>query len=197
MDMKKKSFNEILGIDDDDKKIIELIEENPDITHSKIAEEIDKSQPAVGARIIKLERKHLLKKQVGFNIKKVDVKTAIVYASTKDVEDIIEKIQDCPFINHAFKISGDYNLLCFIAATNLQTIEKLVDLCFRRDPNVLSVKTNILIESIHDFIMPIDFQIENFDGRYCGPKCHLKTDMPKFKFDEVDTEPEPEPDSES
>ena len=28
MDMKKKTFNEILSIDDDDKKIIEMIEEN-------------------------------------------------------------------------------------------------------------------------------------------------------------------------
>jgi len=192
MDMsKKKKFNEILGIDDDDKKIIEMIEENPDITHSDIAKEIEKSQPAVGARIIKLERKHLLTKQVGFNIRKVDIKTAIVFISTKDVDDIVEKIQDCPFINHAFKISGDYNVLCFIAAADLQTIERLVDLCFRRDPNVLSVKTNILIDSIHDFVVPIDFQIEDFDGRYCGPDCHLKTDMPKFKFEKEETE-EPE-----
>jgi len=52
--MKKKSFNELLKIDEADKKIIEMIEENPDITHSDIAKEIEKSQPAVGARIIKL-----------------------------------------------------------------------------------------------------------------------------------------------
>ncbi|MFX1307110.1 MAG: winged helix-turn-helix transcriptional regulator, partial [Promethearchaeota archaeon] len=82
MDMKKKNFNELLSIDNDDKKIIEMIEKNPDITHSDIAKEIDKSQPAVGARIIKLERKNLLTKQVGFNIRKVDIKVAIVYIST-------------------------------------------------------------------------------------------------------------------
>jgi len=182
MDMKKKSFNEILSIDDDDKKIIEMIEKDPDITHSDIAKEIEKSQPAVGARIIKLERKNLLTKQVGFNIRKVDIKVAIVYISTKDVEEIVHKIENCPFINHAFKISGEFNVLCFIAASDLQTIEKLVDLCFRRDKNVINVKTNILIESIHDFVVPIDFQIENFDGRYCGPDCSLKEDLPKFKF---------------
>ena len=180
--MKKKSFNELLKIDEADKKIIEMIEENPGITHSAIAKEIEKSQPAVGARIIKLERKHLLTKIVGFNVKKVDIKVAIVYISTKDVEKIVKKVEDCPFINHAFKISGEFNLLCFIAASDLQTIEKLVDLCFRRDPNVINVKTNILIESIHDFVVPIDFQIENFDGRYCGPGCNVKEALPKFKF---------------
>ncbi len=87
-----KRFNDILNIDDDDKKIIEMIEENPNITHSDIATEIGKSQPAVGARIIKLERKHLLAKQVGFNIKKVDIKVAIVYVATKDVETVVQKI---------------------------------------------------------------------------------------------------------
>jgi len=183
-DMKRKDFSTILGIDQDDKKIIEMIEKNPDITHSDIAKEIEKSQPAVGARIIKLERKHLLTKQVGFNIKEVDIKVAIVYVSTKDVDNIVRKIENCPFINHAFKISGEFNVLCFIAASDLQTIEKLVDLCFRRDENVVNVKTNILIESIHDFVVPIDFQIENFDGRYCGPECNMREDLPKFKFNQ-------------
>lgn len=184
MDMKKKTFNEILSIDDDDKKIIEMIEQNPDITHSDIAKEIEKSQPAVGARIIKLERKHLLTKQVGFNVKKVDIKVAIVFVSTKDVDIIVEKIKGCPFINHAFKISGEYNVLCFISASDLQTIERLIDLCFRRDPNVLNVKTNVLIESIHDFVVPIDFQIEHFDEKssYCGPNCSLNVNIPDYKF---------------
>ncbi|MFW9942809.1 MAG: Lrp/AsnC family transcriptional regulator [Candidatus Thorarchaeota archaeon] len=188
MEMKKKTFNELLNIDNDDKKIIEMIEKNPDITHSDIAKEIEKSQPAVGARIIKLERKNLITKQVGFNIKKVDIVSSIVFISTKDVEKIVEKIKDCPFINHAFKISGEFNLLCIISASDLQTIERLIDLCFRKDVDVLNVKTNILIESIHDFVVPIDFQIENFDGRYCGPGCHLKEEIPKFKFEEIEKE---------
>ncbi len=189
MMMKKKSFNELLSIDDDDKKIIEMIEKDPDITHSDIAKEIEKSQPAVGARIIKLERKHLLTKQVGFNIKKVDIKVSIAYISTKDVDKIVEKIEDCPFINHAFKISGEYNLLCFITASDLQTIERLIDLCFRRDKDVINVKTSILIESIHDFVVPIDFQIENFDGRYCSPQCSLADEV-KYKFKVEDLEKE-------
>ena len=190
--MIKKTFKEILGIDDADYKIIEMMEKDADVTHSKIAREIEKSQPAVGARIIKLERKHLLTKQVGFNIKKVDIKVAIVFVATKDVETIVSKITKCPFVNHAFKISGEFNLLCFVAASDLQTIEKLVDLCFRKDPNVINVKTNILIDSIHDFVIPIDFQIEKFDlnSNVCGPDCSLNVNVPKFKFDAAQEEEE-------
>ncbi len=188
--MKKKNFETILGIDEDDKKIIQMIEKNPTITHSEIAKEIDKSQPAVGARIIKLERKHLLSKQVGFNAKKVDIKIAIVFISTKDVDKIVDKIEKCPFINHAFKISGEFNLLCFIAASDLQTVERLVDVCFRKDADVINVKTNVIIESIHDFVVPIDFLIEEFDGKYCGPNCHTNEKSPKYKFNEIEKEEE-------
>jgi len=183
--MIKKTFKEILGIDDADYKIIEMMEKDPDITHSKIAIEIEKSQPAVGARIIKLERKHLLTKQIGFNLKLVDIKTVIVFVATKDVETVVEKIEKCPFINHAFKISGEFNLLCFISASDLQTVEKLVDLCFRKDPNVINVKTNIIIDSVHDFVVPIDFQIEKFDfhSGNCGPNCNNAVNLPKYTFD--------------
>jgi len=183
--MIKKTFKEILGIDDADYKIIEMMEKDADVTHSKIAREIEKSQPAVGARIIKLERKHLLTKQVGFNLKLVDIKTVIVFVATKDVETIVRKIEKCPFVNHAFKISGEFNLLCFISASDLQTVEKLVDLCFRKDPNVINVKTNIIIDSVHDFVVPIDFQIEKFDfhSGNCGPECNQSVNLPKYKFD--------------
>jgi DNA-binding Lrp family transcriptional regulator len=152
-----KSFNEILEIDDDDKRIIEMIEQDPDITHREIAERIDKSQPAVGARIIKLERKNLLTKQVGFNIKKVDMKTALVFISTRDVSDIVEKIQNSELINYAFKISGKFNIMCIVSASDLKTIEKIVDVYFRDDPNVTGVETKVIMESIHDFVIPIYF----------------------------------------
>ncbi len=152
-----EGFNELLEIDEDDMRIIEMIEENPDITHREIAEEIEKSQPAVGARIIKLERKHLLSKQVGFNLKKADIKTALVFIATKVVGNIVDKIEKTDIINYAFKISGKYNLLCFIAGKDLKTIERVVDLYFRDDPNVTAVATEVIIDSLHDFVIPIFF----------------------------------------
>jgi DNA-binding Lrp family transcriptional regulator len=177
----EKNFNEILEIDDDDKRIIEMIEEDPDITHREIAERIDKSQPAVGARIIKLERKNLLTKQVGFNIKKVDVKTAFVFIATKNVEKIVQKIKNTKLINYAFKISGKFNVLCIISASDLKTIERIVDVYFRDDPNVIAVETEVLMESIHDFVIPIYFDdntdldsLKHFGEKFIEMKSLIK-----------------------
>jgi len=180
--MSKQTFNEKLGIDNDDKKIIEMLEENPDLTHSFIAEEIGKSQPAIGARILKLERKHLITKQVGFNLRKVDLDVAIVQVSTRDVEEVIKKVKDCPFINYIFRISGEFNLMIFLAASSISIIEKIVDLCFRGDENVLNVKTNFIISAERSFVMPIDFRIEKFDGSSCGPNCYLNKNRPIIKI---------------
>ncbi len=168
-----------MGIDNDDKKIIEMIEKYPNITYRKIAKRIKKSQPAVGARIIKLERKNLLYKRVGFNIKKVDLQLAIVQVSTIDVDQIIKRIEKSPFINYVFKTTGEYNLFCFVAATDLETIDKIVNLCFRKDPNVSNVKMDILMESMHDFIVPIYFKIEHLNKD--KSKGTLNIDLSKIR----------------
>jgi Lrp/AsnC family leucine-responsive transcriptional regulator len=180
--MVRESFNNKLGIDNDDKKIIEMIEANPDITHSEIAEEVGKSQPAIGARILKLERKHLLTKQVGLNLKKVQMDVALVQIATRDVEEVIKKVEGCPFINYVFRVSGEYNLMIIIAADRLEVIERVVDICLREDPNVINVKTNFIITSERDFVIPIDFRIEKFDGNSCGANCYLSKNRPQFKF---------------
>ena len=162
MDILKKKHKFQFNIDDDDKKIIKILEESPDLSHTEVAKRIGKTQPAVRARIIKLEKKHILSKSVGINVKQVNIPVAIVSVSTKDIDQTINLINSSQFINYAFVTSGEYNLLCFLAAPNLSTIDTIVNLCFRKDPNVIKVEINMIIESIYDFVVPINFQIENY-----------------------------------
>ena len=62
-----------LKLDNTDRKIISLLQENPKVTHSEIAEKIKRSQPTVGMRIKKLTKKGILRIQPGINFKKVDL----------------------------------------------------------------------------------------------------------------------------
>ena len=41
-------YDELLDIDDTDKEIIKILQEDPELTHQEIADKIHKSQPAVG-----------------------------------------------------------------------------------------------------------------------------------------------------
>ena len=73
--------------------------------------------------------------------------------------------------------------MIIIAASRLDIIERVVDLCLREDPNVLSAKTNFIITSERDFVIPLDFRIEKFDGSSCGANCFLNKNRLKYKFD--------------
>lgn len=175
-------FNKKLNIDEVDKTIITLLQSDPDMTHSEIAAKVHKSQPAVGARIIKLKRKNLICKTVGVNFKEVDIKIAKVEMMVKNVSEIMSKIEQCPFVLHAFKISGNYNLCIMISAPDIQTVDKMVDLCYRSDPNVFTINVSYIISSVKDLIMPINFDIEHFDEFGCGQNCHgRKGEMDKLK----------------
>ena len=132
MDILKKNHKYQFKIDDDDKKIIEILEKKPNLSHTEVAKRIGKPQSTVRARIIKLENTHILSKSVGFNIKKVNIPVAIVLVSTKDIDQTINLITDSRFINFAFIISGEYNLLCFVAGPDISKIDTFVNLYFRQ-----------------------------------------------------------------
>ncbi len=167
-DTNKGYFNEKLKIDEVDKQIIQLLQDNPEMTHSEISEKVHKSQPAVGARIIKLRRKNLLVTQIGVNFKKVDIKIAKVTMLVKNVGDLLGKMEKCPFVLHAFKISGITNLLVLIAAPDIKTIDSMVDLCWRSHPDIMTINVSYIISSVKDLILPVNFDIEFFGEFGCG-----------------------------
>lgn len=165
---KTSHFNEKLKIDEVDKEIIQLLQNDPKMTHSEISEKVHKSQPAVGARIIKLQRKNLLNTQIGVNFKKVDIKLAKVEMLAKNVGDILKNIEHCPFVLHAFKVSGNTNLMVMIAAPDIHSVDKMVDLCFRSHPDIMTVNVSYIISSVKDLILPVNFDIEFFGEFGCG-----------------------------
>ena len=176
------NFNKKLKIDEVDKMIITLLQENPDRTHSEISEKVHKSQPAVGARIIKLKRKNLLNTQIGVNYKKLDIKLAKIEMLVKNVSQFLTKLTNCPFVLHAFKVSGNTNLSIMIAAPDIQTVDKMVDQCYRSDPNVITINVSYIISSVKDLILPLNFDIEHFEDMGCGKDCSTNTiEMDKLK----------------
>lgn len=168
MDESKKNFNEKLKIDEVDKQIIQLLQNDPEMTHSEISEKVHKSQPAVGARIIKLRRKNLLNTQIGVNFKKVDIKLAKVEMFVKNVGDLLKNIENCPFVLHALKLTGNTNLLVLIAAPDIRMVDRMVDMCFRSHPDIITVNVSYIISSVKDLILPVNFDIEFFGEFGCG-----------------------------
>jgi DNA-binding Lrp family transcriptional regulator len=167
-------ISEKLKLDDIDRKIITLVQEEPNLTHTQIAERIDRSQPTVGMRIKKLEKSGVLQFQPGINFKKVEIFMATVEINTKDPELIMDMAKSCPFMLNAFRVSGEYNVCILLASSELSKLENVVNYHFRGKPDVSRVSMNVVTEIAKDFILPIDFDSEDHEPTIeegCGEKC--------------------------
>ncbi|TFF98560.1 MAG: Lrp/AsnC family transcriptional regulator [Promethearchaeota archaeon] len=166
-----------LQLDSIDKKIISLIQKDPNMTHTKIAEEIDRSQPTVGMRIKKLENSGVLQFQPGINFKNVELHLGIVEVKASNPEEIMDMAKFCPFMLNAFRVSGEHNICIMLASSNLQKLDNVVNYHFRNNPTIANVSMEVVTEIAKDLILPIDFDSEEHnptlqDG--CGEKCKYR-----------------------
>ncbi len=170
-------ISEKLKLDDIDRQIITLVQENPNLTHTQIAEKINRSQPTVGMRIKKLEKEGILQFQPGINFKKVQLHLATVEINTRNPEEVLEMGTCCPFMLNAFRLSGDHNICILLASSTLSKLDAIVNYHFRKNPEVSSVSMEIVTDIAKDFVLPIDFDSEHHepnDEVGCGEKCKYK-----------------------
>ncbi|MBN2155828.1 MAG: Lrp/AsnC family transcriptional regulator [Candidatus Lokiarchaeota archaeon] len=170
-------ISENFGLDDIDRSIITLLQKHPNITHSEIAKRIGRSQPAVGSRIHRLEEKGVISSQYGINFKNADIILAKVELSTSDPDDIIEMGKYCPFVVNCMRLSGKNNILLLLASSSMKKIDNVVDCHFRNHEHIRNVRLDIITGFVKDFILPIDFEMENHDPdpiEGCGDNCARK-----------------------
>lgn len=163
-----------LKLDDIDRQIITLVQEDPNLTHTQIAERINRSQPTVGMRIKKLEKSGILQFQPGINFKKVDLFLATVEINSSNPEEIMEMASCCPFMLNAFRLSGEHNIFILLASSKLDKLDAIVNYHFRKNPEVSLVSMEIVTDIAKDFILPIDFDSEHHEPNEevgCGEKC--------------------------
>ena len=167
-------LSEKLRLDDIDRQIITLVQEDPNLTHTQIAEKINRSQPTVGMRIKKLEKEGILQFQPGINFKKVDLFLATVEVNTKRPNIILDMAKFCPFMLNAFRLSGTHNICILLASSKLEKLDNIVNYHFRSNPDILSVSMEVVTDIAKDFILPIDFDSEEHSPTLeegCGDKC--------------------------
>lgn len=167
-------ISEKIGIDDIDCQIMDLIQKQPNLTHTEIAEKVNRSQPTVGMRVKKLQKLGILKYQAGINIKAADLYFARAEIMTKNPSRIFDIVKNCPFMLTAFKLSGDNNISIIIAGLSLKDLDHVINHHLRGNPDVTNVHMDIVEDVVDDFVLPIDL---NFDyskidlEKYCCGRC--------------------------
>jgi len=148
------------SLDDTDRQILELLQDDAKLTIREIAQQTNKSATAIRARIQRLE-KELIKKYVALiDCRQLGYREMVMASlrvnATNPLEDVKNEIEKMEKIKYAYVVTGEYPLFimakCLDHSDSMGLIETLRNL-----PGVEEVKTEIVLDRIkedHSIIIP-------------------------------------------
>ena len=147
-------------VDETDKIILELLQEDAKITIREIAEKTEKSATAIRARIQRLE-KDLIKKYVALiDCRQLGYREMVMASlrvnATNPLELVKNEIESMEKIKYAYVVTGEYPLFIMAKCLNHQDSMGLIE-TLRNLPGVEEVKTEIVLDRIkedHSIIIP-------------------------------------------
>ncbi|MHA1733326.1 MAG: Lrp/AsnC family transcriptional regulator [Promethearchaeota archaeon] len=142
-------------MDEIDKRIITLLQEDPNISHTRIAKFVNRSQPAVGSRISKLRKSGHIRLVYGFDLARVNMVVAQVRFTFKYPSLIADFIDEIPNIVSIFKLSGKRNVCALVVAKDLRELDKLVESEFRDRKSIQNLKMELVTDFPYKFVTPV------------------------------------------
>jgi Lrp/AsnC family leucine-responsive transcriptional regulator len=162
-------------IDGIDKKIIGIMSEHPQISQAELSKRLKISQPAVSARIHKLEEKGILAHLIGIDVKKAQLFLAKVDLSTNNVEEVLKSLETCPLYLNCFLTSGRHNMSCLLIGENIRSIMSCVDSRLRQNLPVRNLEFDLIVTPTRPLIVPVRPQNERKRITPCGADCSVCT----------------------
>jgi Lrp/AsnC family leucine-responsive transcriptional regulator len=158
-------------IDNVDKKILQALSLNPEISQVDLAKQLKISQPAVSARIHKLKEAGVLAYLTGIEVKKAQLFLAKIDIVTNNTEHVLSSLEKCPLYVNGFLTSGRYNLTVLLIGENMRSIVSCVDSHLRHDPIIKDMDFDLVVTPVRDFIVPIKPILDKKKITPCEKDC--------------------------
>lgn len=140
-------------IDDLDKKILNILQENADLTYAEIAKKVNVSPSTVHLRVKRLKELGYIKSiiavvdpiRLGFNIR------AYVFIKTdpKKHNEALGKISKIKEVVELYDITGEYSAIAKIYATDNEGLARILDILGQIE-GVLSTSTSLVMRPIKE-----------------------------------------------
>ncbi|OYT59370.1 MAG: AsnC family transcriptional regulator [Desulfurococcales archaeon ex4484_217_1] len=140
-------------IDDLDKKILNILQKNADLTYAEIAKEVNVSPSTVHLRVKRLKELGYIKfivavvdpRKLGLNIR------AYVFIKTdpKKHNEALEKIAKMKEVVELYDITGEYSAVAKVYATDNEGLAKILDTLGQIE-GVLSTSTSLVMRAIKE-----------------------------------------------
>ncbi len=161
----------LFELDEKDKMILEVLEENPEMSQNEIAKIVGLSQPSVGARIKKMKELGIINHAYGINLKNPGLYILKVDIKCRQPRELLRLFEDCPFFLNGFIVAGNRNLTMFFIGEDLSTLEAIVDQHIRPSPDVYDIDVGIVVRAERDTIIPMKIHIKRIGTPSCGSNC--------------------------
>ncbi len=143
----------ISSIDDVDREILDLIQNDGKLTIKEIADKVDKSPTAVRSRLQRLERDYVKKYVALIDCRHLGYREMVMASlrvnSQKPIEQIKAKIESMDKIKYGYVVTGEYPLFIMAKCLDHQDSMKLIEK-LRNLPGVEEVKTQIVLDRIKE-----------------------------------------------
>lgn len=116
-------------IDQFDRKILQLLQEDARMSHAEIGRQIHLSQPAVSERIKRLESSNIIRgyradinpKALGYDI------TAMIRVSTQQGRPYAQYVAACPEIIDCYTVTGEDGAVMKVLATDVEHLQQIIN----------------------------------------------------------------------
>ncbi|ADB57500.1 Lrp/AsnC family transcriptional regulator [Archaeoglobus profundus] len=161
----------VLELDEKDRLIIKILQENPKISQTEVAKLVGLSQPSVGGRIKKLKELGIIDHTYGVNLKNSRMYILKVDVKCKNPDEILDTLRDCPFFLNGFVVAGNRNLILMFVGEDLPTLEAIVDKHVRPNPDVYDVDVGIIVRTEKSTIIPLNVGFKRDKVAPCKSYC--------------------------
>lgn len=116
-------------IDQFDRKILQLLQEDARMSHAEIGRQVHLSQPAVSERIKRLESSNIIRgyradinpKALGYDI------TAMIRVSTQQGRPYAQFVANCPEIIDCYTVTGEDGAVMKVLATDVEHLQRIIN----------------------------------------------------------------------
>lgn len=155
---RKAGHMQINGIDEIDKRIVNLLLNDGRMSYSDIGEEVGLSRTAVKTRISSLERNGIIKgyKAVIDPMSAPEMTTFVVNIETKaeDFEECKRIFVEAPETVTIVQTTGNCHLVAICLSQDLKTMRTFVNKMYYKVPGILSINANVVLDVIKGAILP-------------------------------------------
>ena len=142
------------GLDELDRKILDLLTQNARYTYSELGERLGLSRVAIKNRMDALEERGIIEDYtVIVNPQKLGSAVSCYYeleARPDVLPEILRRLEACPTVTQIYRVTGECCLHIHAVAADQEELERLMNEVLDRLPGVEKLTTRVILSRVKD-----------------------------------------------